>query len=112
MIRRSFSTILQEEGSNIYGRSKLVTITGVKMTPDLLVANIYVSIYGTEHKQEVILELEENHSHLRRALSSKVGKHMRRVPDIAFFLDDTVDEMYRVDALLNRVNEDDKHIGE
>jgi ribosome-binding factor A len=112
LIRRYFSMILQEEGSNIYGRNKLVTITAIKMTPDLLVANVYVSVYGTEHKQEVILELEENHSHLRRALASKVGKQMRRVPDIAFFLDDTVDEMYRVDELLNRVNEDDKHLGE
>jgi ribosome-binding factor A len=111
LIRRYFSMILQEEGSLIFGRDKLVTVTGVKMTPDLLVANIYISIYGTEHKQEVILELEENHTQLRRALASKVGKQMRRVPDIAFFLDETVDEMYRVDALLNRVNEEDKNIG-
>ena len=111
LIRRYFSTILQEEGSNIYGRNKLVTVTGVKMTPDLLVANIYISVYGTDHKQEVILELEENHHHLRRALAGKVGKQMRRMPDIAFFLDDTVDEMYRVEALLNRVQDEDSKKG-
>jgi ribosome-binding factor A len=108
LIRRYFGMILMEEGSNIYGRDKLVTVTHVKMTPDLLVSNIYISVYGTDNKQEVILELEENHSLLRKALAGKVGKQMRRVPDIAFFLDDTVDEMYRVDALLNRINEDDK----
>lgn len=104
--------LLTEEGSLIYGRDKLVTVTNVKMTPDLLLAKIYISVYGTEHKQEVILEMEDNHPRLRQALSSRIGKQMRRVPDIAFFLDDTIDEMYRVDALLNRVNDEDKTLGQ
>ena len=102
--------LLTEEGSNIYGRNKLVTVTNVKMTPDLLVAKIYISVYGTENKQEVILELEDNHLHLRQALAAKIGKQMRRMPDIEFFLDDTVDEMYRVQDLLNRVHDDDEKI--
>lgn len=111
LIRRFFSMILTEEGFNIYGRGKLVTVTDVKMTPDLLVAKIYVSVYGTEDKPEVILQLEEAHTLLRQALARKIGKQMRRMPDIEFFLDDTVDEMYRVEDLLNRVNEQDKKIG-
>jgi ribosome-binding factor A len=108
LIRRYFSMILTEEGGYIFGRDKLVTVTDVKMTPDLLVSKIYISVYGTEDKQEVILLLEDSYPRLRQALAAKVGKQMRRVPDIEFFLDDTVDEMYRVDALLNRVNEEDK----
>lgn len=108
LIRRYFGMLLAEEGSLIYGRDKLVTVTSVKMTPDLLVAKIYISVYGTEHKQEVILELEDNHTHLRQALASKIGKQMRRMPDIEFFLDDTIDEMYRVQDLLNRVQDEDE----
>jgi len=111
VLRRYFGMLLTEQGSNIYGRDKLVTVTEVKMTPDLLVAKIYISVYGTENKQEVILELEDNYPRLRQALASKVGKQMRRVPELEFFLDDTVDEMYRVDELLNRVSEEDKNIG-
>lgn len=110
LMRRYFSMILTEEGSLIYGRDKLVTVTNVKMSPDLMIAKIYISVYGTENKQEVILELEDNYPRLRQALGSKVGKHMRRVPHLEFFLDDTVDEMYRVEALLNRVNEEDENI--
>ena len=109
LVRRYFGTLLMEEGSLIYGRNKLVTVTNVKMTPDLLVANIYISVYGVENKQEVILELEDNHAHLRRALAAKIGKQMRRMPDIAFFLDETVDEMYRVESLLSRINDEDNH---
>lgn len=109
MIRRDFGMILMGEGSNIYGRDKLVTVTEVKMTPDLLLAKIFISVYGTENKQEVILELEDNTTRLRQALASRVGKLMRRVPEIQFFLDDTVDEMYRVTELLNRIEEEDKN---
>jgi ribosome-binding factor A len=110
-IRRHFSMILASEGSYIYGRDKLVTVSNVKMTPDLLIAKIYISVYGTENKQEVILELEDNLHRLRQVLASKVGRQMRRMPEIEFFMDDTVDEMYRVDALLNRVNEEDQNLG-
>ena len=111
LIRRFFGMILTEEGNNIYGRGKLVTITDVKMTPDLLVAKIYISVYGTEDKPEVILQLEDSHNLLRQALAGKIGKQMRRMPDIEFFLDDTVDEMFRVDTLLDRISEADKNIG-
>jgi ribosome-binding factor A len=108
LIRRYFGMILTETGTNIYGRGKLVTVTDVKMTPDLLVAKIYISVYGTEDKPEVMIQLEDAHTLLRQALAAKIGKQMRRMPDLEFFLDDTVDEMYRVEALLNRVNEEDK----
>ena len=110
LIRRYFSMILTEEGSLIYGRDKLVTVTGVKMTPDLLIAKAYISVYGTENKQEVILELEDNNHRLRQALAAKIGKQMRRMPQLEYFLDDTVDEMYRVEALLNRVHDEDKNM--
>lgn len=111
MLRRFVAMILTEEGSNIYGRDKLVTVTEIKMTPDLLIAKVYISVYGSENKQEVILLLEDNNTRLRQALASKIGKQMRRMPELEFFLDDTVDEMYRVEALLNRVGEEDKNIG-
>ncbi len=108
LIRRFIAMILTEEGRNIYGSDKLVTVTDVKMTPDLLISKVYVSVYGVENKQEVILLLEDNLTRLRQALAAKVGKQMRRMPDLEFYLDDTVDEMYRVGNLLNRVIEEDK----
>jgi ribosome-binding factor A len=101
LLRRYFSMILMEEGSNIYGRDKLVTVANVRMTPDLLMANIYISVYGTELKQEVILEIEDNYQRLHQALIKKIGKQMRRMPELVFHLDDTVDEMYRVAHLLD-----------
>lgn len=103
-IKRHFSIVLQEEGGYIYGREVMVTVTQVRMTPDLSLAKIYLSVYNTENKQAPILELQEEQQRLRQALAHRVRKQMRRVPDIAFFLDDTLDEMYRVDELFNRLH--------
>ena len=108
MIKRNFSMVLQQEGSYIYGTEPLVTVTGVKMTPDFGLAKIYLSVYNTENKQAVILELEGNQSRLRQSLASRIRKQVRRIPDIAFYMDDTLDEMYRLNQLFDRLHEEDQ----
>lgn len=105
-IKRHFSIVLQNEGNYVYGTEPLVTVTRVKMTPDFGLAKIYLSVYNVEHKQGVILEMEEHITRLRQSLASRVRKQMRRVPDIAFYLDDTLDEMYRLNALFGRLHEE------
>ena len=110
-IKRHFSVVMQQEGSYIYGSEALVTITNVKMTPDFSLAKIYLSVYNTENKQAPILELEENMVRLRQSLAMRIRKHVRRIPEIAFFLDDTLDEMYRLNSLFNRLR-DENQMGE
>ncbi len=108
LIKRNFSLVLQAEGSYIYGSSVLVTVTGVKMTPDFNLAKIYLSVFNTEHKQETMLEMEDELPRLKQALATRIRKQIRRMPDIQLFLDDTIDEMYRVEALFNRLREDNQ----
>jgi ribosome-binding factor A len=103
MVKRNFSTILQEEGSYIYGAEPLVTVTNVKMTPDFAMARIYLSVYNTENKQAVLLEMEEERHRLKQNLGARIRKQVRRLPDISFFLDDTLDEMYRIDSLFQHL---------
>jgi ribosome-binding factor A len=104
LVKRNFSMVLQEEGGFIYGTSVLVSVTGVKMSPDLNIAKIYLSVYNTEDKQTVILEMEDQLVRLRQSLANRIKKHARRVPEIALYLDDTIDEMYRVNDLFNRLH--------
>ena len=108
MIKRNFGLVLQAEGSYIYGNEGLVTVTNVKISPDFGLANIYLSVYNTENKQAVILEMEEQHGRLKQALGNRIKKHIRRIPEIAFYLDDTLDEMYRLKGLFDRLHEDDQ----
>ena len=106
IIKRNFGTVLQQEGSYIYGSSILVTVTSVKITPDFSQAKIYLSVYNTENKQAVILQMEDEYHRLKQALSSRIRKHVRRIPEFQVFLDDTLDEMYKLNALFNRLDQD------
>jgi ribosome-binding factor A len=106
LVKRHFSLALQEEGGYIYGTAPLVTVTAVKMSPDLSLAKIYLSVYNTENKQAVILEMEEEKSRLRQLLAARLRRQVRRVPEIDFYLDDTLDEMARLQQLFTRLHEE------
>ena len=108
LIKRNFGLVLQQEGGYIYGPEPLVTVTNVKISPDFSIAKIYLSIYNTENKQAVILEMEEATTRLKQSLTQRVRKHIRRIPDIAFYMDDTLDEMYRLNDLFNRLHQEDQ----
>ena len=107
LVKRNFGALLQSEGSYIY-EDAFVTVTKVKMSSDLGLARIYCSVYNTENKQAVILKMEEEYSRLRQSLGYRLRKHVRRIPELEFFLDDTLDEMYRLNALFDRLHEENQ----
>ncbi|MBL7816390.1 MAG: ribosome-binding factor A [Saprospiraceae bacterium] len=106
LIRRNFSYVMQEEAPNICGYGVMITVAHVRMSPDLNLARIYLSVFGTENKQEPILMLQEELVSLRSKLAQRIKKQVRNIPDVHIYLDDTVDEMYRVDALLKQLEEE------
>jgi len=108
VIRRNFSIVLQQEGGYIYGTEALVTVTTVKVTPDLSLAKIYLSVYNTEDKEAIILLLEKEYSRLKQSLASRIKKQTRRIPNFSMYLDDTLDEMYKLNHVFNKLNKDKK----
>ena len=102
LIRRHFSPVFQQEGSYIYGQA-FVSVSLVKVTPDLSLAKVYLSIFNTEDKEAVLKKII-NHTHvLKQGLSSRIKNHVRRIPQIHFFLDETTDEMFQVDKLFDKI---------
>lgn len=108
LVKRNFSMVLQEVGLYIYGSEPLVTVTEVKMSSDLGLAKIYLSIWNTDNKQAVMLQLEEEYVRLRAALGNRLKRQVRRIPDISLYEDETIDEMYRVDSLFERLHREDQ----
>lgn len=104
-IQRNFSIVLQMEGRYIYGDA-LVTVTRVNMTPDMGIARIYLSVYNAHNKELVIEAIHHSGSRLRQELGKRVRKHVRRIPYLEFYLDETVDEMYKVDELFNELDKE------
>lgn len=102
LIRRQFSMVLQDEGTYIFDRA-MVTVTNVVVSPDLQSAKIYLSVFNTENKLEVMQAMDDNTFRLRHALAGKVGKQLRKVPELKFYLDETLDEFFRMDQLLSKL---------
>jgi ribosome-binding factor A len=103
IIRRNFSEVMQFEAMNICGQGVLVTVTNVRMSPDLSQAKIYLSFFGTENKQEPYLMLQEEVAMLKNKLAQRIKKQVRVIPEIFLFMDDTVDEMYRVSDMMKQL---------
>lgn len=99
LVKRNISYVLQQEGSYYYGSEVLVTVTSVKMSSDMGIAKIYLSIYNTENKQAVLLEIEEYAHQIKQSFAQRVRKQMRRIPRLDFYEDETLDEMYRLNKV-------------
>lgn len=108
VIKRHFSVVLQQEGGYIFGHQALVTVTNVKMTPDMSMAKIYLSIYNTEDKQSIILLMNDSHHRLKTSLYHRIRKHVRRMPAINFYIDETLDEMFRIQSLFGKLEEENQ----
>ena len=100
LIRRNFGTVLQSQGSYIFGDA-FVTCTQVLVTPDLSMAKLYVSIFNTEDKEAVLLRMQKEISTLKKELAFRIRKHVRRIPEIAVYMDDTLDEMHKLNQLFD-----------
>jgi len=111
LVKRNFSVVLQQEGRYIFGDEALVTVTQVKMSSDLGLAKIYLSVFNTENKQAVILQLEQENSRLRQVLAQRIRKHVRRIPNIDMYEDDTLDEMWKLNSLFDKLHKE-KQMGE
>jgi ribosome-binding factor A len=107
LVRRNFGTVLLNEGGYMYGNA-LVTVTKVKMSPDLGIAKIYLSIYNTDNKQSVMLQLDHHLQKLRQSLAFRLKRHVRKAPYIELFIDDTLDEMYKLNELFDKLKSEKK----
>lgn len=109
LIKRNFGIVLQNEGIYIYGDA-LVTVTNVKVSSDFGIAKIYLSVYNTLDKESAIMMMRENYVRLRHSLGERIRKHIRRIPNLEFFQDDTLDEMYKLNVLFDKLDEE-KQLG-
>ena len=100
-IQKVMAEVIRSKGMAAFGGA-LVSVSGVKISPDLSVAKIYVSIFPSDKAEAVMGVLEENARALRGELGSKVAKQLRIVPEISFFLDSSLDYVEHIEELLKK----------
>lgn len=104
LIQKDLSEIFQRNGAHIVGSKAFITVTNVIMSPDLGVAKIYLSFMLSENKQALLETINMKKSEIRRLLGNRIGKVVRVVPELIFYLDDSADYAARIDALLEDLN--------
>jgi len=87
--------------------SALVTISRVYVTPDLLIARVYVSIYNVKDTDEVFGLIEFQKKEIRKLLGNRLRHQLRRIPELEFYKDDSLDEVYRLEKLLKDLKNPD-----
>lgn len=80
----------------------MVTVSGVKISPDLAVAKVYLSIFPSEKKDAVMEKIQENNKSLRGELGRLMAKQLRIVPELIFYVDDSLDYVERIEELLKQ----------
>lgn len=101
------SDIFQREGINII-RGGMVSISKVSVTPDLLEARVYLSLYKIDKPEELMQEIESRTGEWRNQLGRRVRHQLRRVPELQFFLDDTLDHVFKMEELLKNIKQEQK----
>ena len=99
LIQRDLSEMFHQECKE-YTEGAMLSVTAVRVSPDLSYAKIYVSIFPSERVEAVMKSLEEKNKSIRFILGKKVGKQMRIVPELRFFVDDSLDYIDKIDELL------------
>ena len=80
----------------------LITVTTVRVSPDLGLAKVYLSLFPVQDKQAVLEKVKNITHRLRGELGNRVGKQLRIVPDLNFYIDDSLDRIEEIDNLLKK----------
>lgn len=105
LIEEEMASIFQKEGINII-KGGMVSISKVGVTPDLLEARIYLSFFKIEHPDVLLEEIRAKTGELRKELGNRLRHHLRRIPELQFFLDDTLDYVFKMEELFKKINDD------
>ena len=101
LIQKELSDIFQKETHQFLGNI-LVTVTGVRISPDLSVAKAYLSIFPVEKPKDALAILNENKKMFRTLLGNSCRHQLRIVPELIFYLDDSAEYAEEIDRLLNQ----------
>lgn len=98
LIQKELGDIFLLDSKNIQGT--LISVTEVRISPDLGFAKVFLSIFPSEKGEELIKNISANNKSIRYELGKRVGKQLRIIPELAFSLDTSLDYLENIDNLL------------
>ena len=100
LLQRELSELFRLQTQAMHGT--LVTVSAVRVSPDLSIAKGYLSIFPSEKAEEILKNINENARSIRYEIGTKVRYQLRVIPEFKFFIDDSLDYIERIDELLKK----------
>ncbi|MBM6993963.1 MAG: 30S ribosome-binding factor RbfA [Prevotella sp.] len=100
LLQKELAEIFQSQTRQMNG--VLVSVTRVKISPDLSICSAYLSIFPSEKSEELLANITENEKTIRYELGKRVRNQLRIIPELRFFKDDSLDYIDRIDELLKK----------
>jgi ribosome-binding factor A len=108
--QKQVAAVLTEELNDIFRRLNLnmigggmVSISSVKLTPDLLEARIYISMYKIQDEKAALKKIETQAWEIKKELATRIKNQVRRMPVLKFYLDDTLDHVFKMEELFKQI---------
>ena len=104
--QNKISRLLQKELSEIFLLQTkampgvLVSVSAVRISPDMSIARVYLSVFPSEKAEEIVKNVNDNMKTIRYALGTRVRHQLRIIPELKFFVDDSLDYIEKIDSLL------------
>jgi len=99
LLQKELGAYLQRNGAKLTG-GKMVTVTVVRISPDLGIARVYLSMFPGEGAEEALQSISEKAGMFRKEMGKRLRNQLRHIPEFTFFLDDSLDYIDRIDNLL------------
>jgi ribosome-binding factor A len=103
LLHEEMSTIFQRLGLNMIDGG-MVSISSVKVTPDLLEARFYLSLFQVKNVEAALKKIEERHHEIKKELAARVRHQLRSIPVLRFFQDDTLDHVFKMEEIFKKIN--------
>ena len=108
LLNEEINTIFQRLGLSMIDGG-MVSISSVKVTPDLLEARIYISFFQVKDVKAAMQKIEERHHEIKKELAARVRHQLRSIPVLKFFRDDTLDHVFKMEEVFKKIEEEKKN---
>ncbi|MCC2599167.1 30S ribosome-binding factor RbfA [Sphingobacterium sp. FBM7-1] len=105
VIQEDLAALFQKD-SNSWAPGAFITVTKVRVTPDLAIARIYLSFLNTQTAKDDLKQIQNRTSEIRYKLGTKIKNQVRVVPELEFFLDDTNEYVERMEKLFEKISKE------
>ena len=100
MLQKELSLIFQQQTRATHG--VMISVTRTKISPDLSICTAYLSVFPSDKGEEILANINANSKQIRYELGTRVRNQMRIIPELRFFIDDTLDYIEHIDELLKK----------